>query len=101
MGTGTPGCVFGTRDSGTEGCGDVCMGGRRDVGCGDVGTHGCGDVGTWGRGDARSGTRGGEKQKEPFSASNESKVARSQRGRLSTGRPPSVCVVCLRLELET
>ena len=97
-----------------------------DVGmrvCGDVGTLGYGDSGTWGHGDmgmrgrrdmgkqhqgrsiikigdTRSGMQGGEKQKEPFSALNESRVAHSQRDGLSTDRPPSVCVVCLRLELD-
>ena len=55
----------------------------------DVGTWGRGDAGEWGRGDAgtrnrgrgvfkigdaRSETRGGEKQKEPFFASNEYKI---------------------------
>ena len=66
------------------------------------------DSGTWGLGDARSGRRRRQdwgcrevRNKTTFSASNESKVARSHRDRLSTGSPPSVCMVCFRFELET
>ena len=57
-GTGTPGCVFGTRDSETRGLGrgDACKrgGGTRGRGDGDAGTRG------WdaGLGDARPGTWG-------------------------------------------
>ena len=99
---GRPG-TRGRGEVGTREGGDV----GRDVGTrglGESGTQGLKESGTWGLSDAassRSGTRGGEKEKEPFSASNESKVARSRGDRLSTGRPHSVCVVCLRLELET
>ena len=51
MGTGTPGRVSGTQDSGTRGLGrgDACM-----VGRGDVGTWGGVDVGKCGRGDSRT-----------------------------------------------
>ena len=77
---------------GTKGHEDLGTWGRGNVGTwerGNVRTRGRGDVGTWGRGDAgtrdrgrgavkigdaRSGTRGGEKQKEPFSASNVYKI---------------------------
>ena len=76
MGTGMPGRVFGTRDSGTRGlgCGDACMRGRRDWGGGDSGYARSGMRRRQDWGHARSGTRGGEKQKEPFSASNEDKI---------------------------
>ena len=76
--------MFGTRGRGNAGT--------------TVGTRGC-EIGN--AASSRSETWKGEKQKEPFSALNESKVACSQRDRVSTGRPPSVCVVGLRLELET
>ena len=61
--------MFGTRDSGTRGlgCGDTCMG---DVGMWYVGAWGYGNAGT----PARSAMWGGEKQKEPFSTSNEYKI---------------------------
>ena len=56
LGTGTPGCVFGTGDLGTQGlgCRDTCMGGRGDAGMWgreDVGMWGREDVGMWGRED--------------------------------------------------
>ena len=66
------------RDARTWGRGDVGTWGRGDAGTwgrGDAGTWGRGDAWTWGRWDeassrdARSGTRGGDKQEEPFSAS--------------------------------
>ena len=84
---------------------DACLGREAwDVGMHVWGDMRHGDAGTWGReiGDVAS-SRLGTQDRRPGEVRNKRNhflLQMNQRDRLSTGRPTSVCVVCLWLELE-